>query len=386
LRNRTDVQSSADGASDSGHMTSKKPTQLAALRRTVGRFALSGGALLVALLAVEVCVRALGISAPQRALSVGRDRTPSPDPILRFVNLPGGGRTLTYLSHADGAVFTATHNINALGLRGPETTRAKPPGVKRILCLGDSFTFGFGVDDHETMPAALQRAVEGLEPPYEVLNGGVPAYDTEQEVRLLLTRGLSFEPDLVLLVWYLNDVSKRSGPTGELTDRPPASVRWTAPNQEGVLPTLREWSRALDILCSRIYRAGYREYKPAATAQLYDAARPGWRRSQQALLRAQRLCRENGIEFAMVLYPELARGGEYLASHEPYQAVSAFCRENGIPCLDLEPAFLNQDMVSLRVHATDAHPNGRGHAIAGERVASWLLESGLLPERDLTRR
>jgi hypothetical protein len=356
-------------------------------RTVIRRLLLASGGLLAALLILELGVRALGIAAPVRPTGEGNDTEPSSDPVLIFVNKPGGRRTLTYIRHPEGGSFTVTHGINALGLRGPETTAAKPAGVKRIACLGDSFTFGYGVNDDETWPAALQRALNAASPDaaeegglrYEVLNCGVPAYDTEQEVRLLGDRVLGYEPDLVIIGWYINDPAVRGGAAGTEMERPPALVSWLAPHQEGIYPTLREWSRALDVISDRLYRSAYRSYHPTAFARLYDDVHPGWRRAKLALQRAQGLCKRRGIGFALVLYPDLSRRGDFLASHEAYLAVQVFCEEQGIPCLDLELAFVDEDLRALRVHALDSHPNGRAHTIAGDTVAVWLAERDLLP-------
>jgi lysophospholipase L1-like esterase len=358
------------------------------MRTILRRSLLALGGLLAALLILELGVRVLGMAAPVRTTGEGDDTMPSPDPVLRFVNKPGGRRTLTYVHHPEGGTFTVTHGINALGLRGPETSKAKPAGVRRIAVLGDSFTFGYGVNDDETWPAALQRALDRAPdggpapraPRYEVLNCGVPAYDTEQEVRLLGGRILDFEPDLVLFGWYINDPAVRDGAAGTAADQPPAAVRWLAPNQTGLLPTLRGWSQALDLICDRLFGSAHEAYQPTAFARLYDDVHPGWRRAKLALQRAQALCKQRGIGFALVMYPDLSRRGEHLASHDAYRILAAFCREQGIPVLDLEPALSGVDLRALRVHLLDSHPNGRAHTIAGDAVAEWLRAGGLLPK------
>lgn len=67
--------------------------------------------------------------------------------------------------------------INSLGFRGPEREAAKPAGVKRIICLGSSNTFGAEVGDEETYPAQLQKLLDLRYPGrYEVWNAGVNAY------------------------------------------------------------------------------------------------------------------------------------------------------------------------------------------------------------------
>jgi hypothetical protein len=61
----------------------------------------------------------------------------------------GEGERSPYLVHPPIA-------INSLGLRGRDAAAEKPPGAFRILCLGDSYVFGWGVDDEESFPARLE--------------------------------------------------------------------------------------------------------------------------------------------------------------------------------------------------------------------------------------
>jgi hypothetical protein len=92
------------------------------------------------------------------------------DPDLGWVNMPGAkakdlfgrGRSVT---------------INAQGFRCSHDVAVEvPPGKTRILCSGDSFTFGFGVDDRDTWCAALER----LDPALEVVNMGECGYGVDQ--------------------------------------------------------------------------------------------------------------------------------------------------------------------------------------------------------------
>jgi len=103
--------------------------------------------------------------------------------------------------------FQVTVRTNALGLRGAAASAEKPSGVYRVLALGDSFAFGFGVEDAEAFPAVLERA---LAPPpgdarVEVLNAGVAGWSADQYLLFLETRGFALAPDLVLLTATEND-------------------------------------------------------------------------------------------------------------------------------------------------------------------------------------
>ena len=115
-----------------------------------------------------------------------------------------------------GNEFGVEIAINSLGLRGRETTYAKPAGRYRILALGDSWTFGFRMQERDSYPRVLERLLNerarraGERARYEVINAGVVGYATTQEAAYLRTRGRRFEPDLVLLAYYpVNDTDAK---------------------------------------------------------------------------------------------------------------------------------------------------------------------------------
>jgi lysophospholipase L1-like esterase len=103
--------------------------------------------------------------------------------------------------------FQVTVRTNSLGLRGAPVSVAKPPGVLRLLVLGDSFAFGFGVEDHEAFPALLAPLLaERLGRRVEVLNAGVPGWSADHYYLFMRTRGFALEPDAVLVAVTENDV------------------------------------------------------------------------------------------------------------------------------------------------------------------------------------
>ena len=97
---------------------------------------------------------------------------------------------------------------NALGLRDDEIPIAKPPGETRILALGDSFTFALGVRFEDLYVQRLERKLNGEQPgrKFQVINAGVAGYNTTQELVFLLADGLRYEPDLITIGFYWNDL------------------------------------------------------------------------------------------------------------------------------------------------------------------------------------
>lgn len=101
-----------------------------------------------------------------------------------------------------------TYKINSLGLRGPEVEAAKPHGTLRVLCLGDSTTYGVMVNERQIYARVLESLLaERLAPrPVQVLNAGVPGYTSVQVMLYLAKQGFSFKPDVITFCAGYNDV------------------------------------------------------------------------------------------------------------------------------------------------------------------------------------
>lgn len=98
-----------------------------------------------------------------------------------------------------------TQRVNSLGARGKEFDLKKPKGKKRILCVGDSFTYGWEVGDNETFPAYLQAILDKEAKNFQVLNFGCNGYTILHEVNFVKYYGLAYEPDFVLVAASLTD-------------------------------------------------------------------------------------------------------------------------------------------------------------------------------------
>ncbi len=105
------------------------------------------------------------------------------------------------------ADVTVWFQINAQGMRAErDFPRAKPPGTLRIVSLGDSFTVGYEVAAEDTFSSVLERELRGAGLRVEVLNAGVSGYSNAEECLYLERELLGYEPDLVLVSFYANDL------------------------------------------------------------------------------------------------------------------------------------------------------------------------------------
>jgi GDSL-like Lipase/Acylhydrolase family len=101
--------------------------------------------------------------------------------------------------------------INSLGLRDREHTYEKPTGTRRVLLLGDSITEGMQVPLDRTFARLVESDLHGRSLPIEVINAGVSAFSTDNELLFFRAEGIRYAPDVVVLVFNaMNDVSETS--------------------------------------------------------------------------------------------------------------------------------------------------------------------------------
>lgn len=123
------------------------------------------------------------------------------DPQLGWRHVPN--RTIKHIQRE----YTITESFNSRGARGPEYALDKPPGMYRIVVIGDSFAEGFSVEFEDLFSEILkQRLNDQLDQRFEVINLGVAGYSTDQELLLYRTEGKRYNPDLTILILYDNDV------------------------------------------------------------------------------------------------------------------------------------------------------------------------------------
>ena len=283
-------------------------------------------------------------------------------------------------------------HTNAQGWRGGEFSLAKPAGVVRVAALGDSSTFGWGVEEFESYPARLAPALAtrlGVAPDrVEVLNLGVPGYSSFQGRVLLERRALALAPDLVVWSYLSNDGAM----TGE-SDRETYEQRTGA---RGALLEALHASRAFETLEAWILVVR-RHFAPAPALDPNDAGQrniPSYAAAAENVRAAVRIARAAGVP--IVLLGECTRG-------EPAQILAATAREMGVPHLDAT-ALLDEALpdlataerwgdhrLAMRKRYGDAeleahhgwlaflpdrcHPNALGHRLVADALADVAADA-----------
>lgn len=349
------------------------------------------------------------------------------DPVLGWRLRPGH-----YEVRRSEILAAHTIDINQLGMRNREITVVPPTDSTRVVLLGDSFTFGMLVPSAELLSTVAERTLnDDTQAGMQVVNIGAQGYGTAHQ--LLFTRQLldqGFCADLYLVVFVLNDLldnlrlsydtlaeqpvvpgfaldatgrlymehapERRFIEGGSLTSRPRQAFR------------LYAWgfvrSRLVDFVATRpeLVRLAQRlgvhasvQRLPASATAWYDESvvERGWPLTRALLRELRHDVEERGARFGMVVipspfqvyeshqlllrraYPDNPQAQAFLEDPWlPQRMVAAFCREEGVPRLDLGVAFRSAADGPSLYSSKDHHFSKRGHQVAGEEIARFVRE------------
>lgn len=315
--------------------------------------------------------------------------------------------------------FQVWKRHNSLGFRGPEFEIEKPPGVTRLLVLGDSMTYGTGVEYEETYPAVL----DAMDPKLQVINTGVPGYHGGHQLLLLEEWIGPLQPDLVLVAYFWNDLwgasgrgtSERGGfahfelVDGELVHFPadPPTIenpsfdhlrRRHARRARRYGGFLASESYLYRFLSDRMKILGYAirdwrgERTEVETGGELDAQEEenAWQLSYALLRRQRELAESHGAKFAILVVPDQVQvepDVDVLAIPPVLwhiqERIERFARAEGVPLI--EPLETMRE-IRLRdgephYHRIDRHWNRLGHRRMAEVLDRELRRLGLLPPR-----
>jgi hypothetical protein len=334
--------------------------------------ALAAAAAIAGAAALEAGVRVSGYSAPFWY---------RPDPALGWSLRPG---TQGWFAKDYATARPVLVRVSDAGFRDRERTLDKPDGVFRVAVLGDEQAEAMQVELDETWWSQLGRELDGCSVAggrsVEVMNFGVTGYGTAQELVMLETVALRYQPDLVLLQFSAgNDPQNNSFALSldkqrpffrlDETGRPrldasfatlPAFRRHAAPTHE-LARRIGDRSRAvqwLSMLPEPRHSPGVQKaLLGPPPGELWEEA---WRVSEALVLRIDELARRNGGRFALAIVPA-APGSAYGA-----QRMAAFAARHRLAAatLDFGPEMYYR-----------ARWNSDGQRAAAQRLASALCGS-----------
>lgn len=270
-------------------------------------------------------------------------------------------------------------SINRGGYRGAFYPHERSPGKSRVVMLGDSITFGYGVADGETFSDRL-----GMGGDLEIVNLGVQGYGTDQELLKLEAEALRYQPDLVIVNFCVNDFRDNAA-TRAISDGDYPKPFFTLEGERLVLHhdhlRLSPLSRAARYLGehSLVFNWFHRHRWRLADRNL-GAAGPTVHPDRPltfALLRSMKeVARRNGVRLVVLAYPT------YRDFLKPSRRSRAIVEAEGVEAIDLLPYFKAKgfDQATFSRYALDGTPHltSEGHGLTAQIIADLMSERGWL--------
>lgn len=277
--------------------------------------------------------------------------------------------------------FEISVTTNSVGLRDREYSLERTD-KKRMLVLGDSFTWGFGVEDQERFTEVLEQRY----PQWEIINAGTSGYGTDQEYLYYLKRGQYYKPDVVVVLFYYNDFENNFKSeqyyypkpyftlkeNGDLVVHnqpvPPASLSQRFNHYiETQTVMLRRLLQVVEIITSRLtqpfqskdaagYTGGFTQFREshAITNALLQKLKSTVEGNQSRF-----------VVFALPIRPGLKRNLEELTKHGDWNY------------LNLDPFFAGtEEQTEI---PDDEHWNAAGHRLAADLMENYLREKAIFP-------
>jgi hypothetical protein len=272
--------------------------------------------------------------------------------------------TLIPQSHAVGYTLAARlwferywRLRNSLGYRDREHVDTS---AKKVFVLGDSFVSAVGLAD--LRDRLSERLQERLGPECRVYNLGMNGADTRYEYRCLQEHPVN--PDVVILVYYLNDIEKAAAAAGRTVPRldPYGNVPARVAHQ------IRR-SYLLDFIYWRLPQRDLAGYEGTLESMYHDPAILALHLAD--LQRLVDYCRNKGIDLIVVTFPHLARPAETAPLLHP---IVESLRAANVPVIEVAPLIAGRDPRLFYNNRNDAHPNARMNALLTDAVMRVLSQ------------
>jgi hypothetical protein len=346
---------------------------------------------------------ALRLFAPQITQPVTRDMFDI-DRGARFRNKPGAS-----VVHDSGELH-ATYTINSQGVRGTQVYGPPPPDRTRLLCIGDSFTFGWGVEAGQAFPALLNAGKSAAGLPIESINAGVIGYGTSHEVAWMHEYGWGLQPKIVVAGFFVgNDVTDVMrdmiyNKTNTPEQQAVVDMVWRLKGQGSQQSDVETWLKGnshayvfLNKIYSRLMPAPPKQ-QPDMTNAAYNYLKQepperatGWKTTLSLLNELHWKAEQYGATFVVVAIPAKEQvdttawqdmqkpfglTAADLDRELPQQRLAAWSAQSGVPVIDLLPGFRAAANPHLYFNA-DPHWTPAGHALAAQLIADGMVKLGL---------
>ncbi len=288
----------------------------------------------------------------------------------------GVARLLTGRGHKTGYAPVKTERrdlrpINSRGYRDFERSLRKPPGVRRVVCIGDSFTWGASILFDDAWPQRIERTLtRERHETWEAVSLAESGLNSVQEAGRLESEGFTYDPDVVVVGYVLNDSEDENAAEAR------RAADWLEERRHPPAPSLLDRSALFRLVRGRVWATLENRRRVEDFRSMYAEDYPGWTAARRALKAMGGMCRERGVPLVVAIFPLF---GNPLDDRYPFADIHAkvgeAAAEGGAMVVDLLPYYRGVDWKLLVVDgADDEHPNEIAQRIAAQAISRAVEE------------
>ena len=296
---------------------------------------------------------------PGKKVTLGHIIRPSKNPKIIYELIPHLSVLFTYKSIKKTLPLTT----NSDGFRGKRVPLYKNPQARRIVGIGDSLMFGWGIRDEESYLSILSELLNSNYPEtsWEIINMAVPGYNTVMEVETLIEKGLQYKPDIVIIHYFWNDFS--------LPNFIRAQEDYFAFNQSFIIKYFRQNLKAIKVVGAPRHSSGINfENDPQKVPKQYRNM-VGIKAYYRAMKELQALSIKYKFDVIVLAY-------------EPSENIKAICLELGFRMLDLTPLWqqytsdqnISDAKAAWRLQKDDSHPSVSAHKFTATTLSREIVK------------
>ena len=242
-------------------------------------------------------------------------------------------------------------------------SKVKMPGKRRVTFVGDSFTAGHGIKD---VDQRFVNIIRHKKKDWETHALAINGIDTSSEISYVIqATDFGYELEDVVLVYCLNDI-------GDITEEwKRVEKRINNMKSDNYLVKHSYFINAI------YYRL--RVFSDPDVSQYFNFLNSSyegksWHAQKQRLRQFEKIVRERGGKFYVVIFPFLHSINPEYPFHEVHRQIGSFLASIDVPYLDLLPYLEKYKPSQLTVNKYDAHPNEFAHKIVVEQILNFLKQ------------
>lgn len=247
-------------------------------------------------------------------------------------------------------------HLNEYGMRYKNISKEKDE--IKILCIGSSTTFGWGVQEEDIYTNIVEKKFKETNKNIKMINCGVVNYNISEISTLLKQNFHKINPDYVLLTYTLDDIEIKEN---------------NRTNNSFILNNSYLYaicSVKLKKLMFKLHNKTLSDYY----TDLYNSY--NWNNTEECILNMKDFCLNNNSKLLVVIIPDLHAYKDKNITNkfvDIYKKINNFFEKNNISYINIQN-YYNEDFDKITLSPYDSHPNSKGHQIIGNIIYEFLYQ------------